>query len=133
MLGSIDMRMGGMSMPEYSPHNPLPRIDWVIVGGESGKDARQFNVSWARAIVQQCAAAGVPVFVKQLGVYTVDVNDAGFEGDTPMSWPMDTRTRDEDVGGYQGAPVRVFLKRKGGDPAQWPADLRVRQFPEVRV
>ena len=33
-------------------------------------------------------------------------------------------------GGYQGALVRIRLKSsKGGDPSEWPADLRVRQFP----
>jgi hypothetical protein len=31
---------------------------------------------------------------------------------------------------YQGAPVRVHLKdRKGGDMAEWPEDLRVRELP----
>jgi hypothetical protein len=34
--------------------------------------------------------------------------------------------------GYQGAPVRVHLRdRKGGDMAEWPDDLRVRQLPGV--
>lgn len=40
-------------------------ISLVIVGGESGPNARPCNVAWIRAIVQQCKAAGVPVFVKQ--------------------------------------------------------------------
>ena len=42
-------------------------IDWVIVGGESGPNARPCNVEWIRDIVQQCKAASVPCFVKQLG------------------------------------------------------------------
>ncbi|MBL9048474.1 MAG: DUF5131 family protein, partial [Tabrizicola sp.] len=42
-----------------------PRIDWVIVGGESGPKARPCDVAWIRSIVQQCKAAAVPVFVKQ--------------------------------------------------------------------
>lgn len=40
-------------------------IDWVIVGGESGHGKRPFNPDWARAIRDQCAAAGVPFFMKQ--------------------------------------------------------------------
>ena len=44
---------------------PEPRLDWVIVGGESGPDARPMDIDWLRSIVEQCAAAGVPVFVKQ--------------------------------------------------------------------
>ncbi len=44
-----------------------PGVDWVIVGGESGPGARPCDVGWIRDIVQQCRAASVPVFVKQLG------------------------------------------------------------------
>ena len=34
------------------------------------------------------------------------------------------------VAEYQGAPIRLRLNdRKGGDPSEWPADLRVREFP----
>lgn len=40
-------------------------LDWVVVGGESGTGARPFDIQWARNIVRQCRAAGVPVFVKQ--------------------------------------------------------------------
>lgn len=108
-------------------------LNWVIVGGESGAGARPFDVAWARSIVQQCKSAGVPVFVKQLGAQVIDRNDAGFEGDAPHSWPMDTDVRDNINGfreEYQGAPVRILLKKKGGDMATWPADLQVREFPK---
>jgi protein gp37 len=43
----------------------LSRISWVIVGGESGPDHREMNLDWLRAIVEQCKAAEVPVWVKQ--------------------------------------------------------------------
>lgn len=45
----------------------LDRMDWVVVGGESGPGARPFDVDWASSIVEQCVRAEVPVFVKQLG------------------------------------------------------------------
>jgi protein gp37 len=41
------------------------KLDWVIVGGESGPGARPCNVEWIRSIVEQCKAAGVACFVKQ--------------------------------------------------------------------
>jgi protein gp37 len=108
-------------------------IDWVIVGGESGPGARPFDARWARLIVKECRSYGAACFVKQLGAKVLDRNDAGYEGDTPTSWPMDTDTEDNPRGyreEYQGAPVRVRLvDRKGGDPSEWPEDLRVRQFP----
>lgn len=47
--------------------NSLPRLDWVIVGGESGNGARPMHPDWARQIRDQCAAAGVPFFFKQWG------------------------------------------------------------------
>lgn len=45
----------------------LRRLDWVIVGGESGPKARPMHPQWARDIRDQCAAAGVPFLFKQWG------------------------------------------------------------------
>jgi protein gp37 len=42
-----------------------PRIDWVIVGGESGPRRRPFELAWLESVAAQCDAAGVPLFVKQ--------------------------------------------------------------------
>lgn len=106
-------------------------LDWAIVGGESGPGARPCDVAWIRSIKDQCKAAGVPVFIKQLGGYVVDRNDAGFEGDEPTAWPMDTDVDDpENEWSYQGARIRIRLQdRKGGDMSEWPEDLRIREFP----
>ncbi len=43
------------------------RLDWIIVGGESGPKHRPFDPKWARSVVRQCRTTGVAVFVKQLG------------------------------------------------------------------
>ncbi len=43
------------------------RIDWVIVGGESGKNARPVHPDWVRSLRDQCVSAGVPFFFKQWG------------------------------------------------------------------
>lgn len=42
------------------------RLDWVICGGESGPGARPMAVEWARSLRDQCKAAGVPFFMKQM-------------------------------------------------------------------
>lgn len=42
-------------------------IGWVIVGGESGPNARPIHPQWARDIRDQCVAAGVPFLFKQWG------------------------------------------------------------------
>jgi protein gp37 len=93
-------------------------IHWVIVGGESGPGARPFNLAWARSIVQQCQAAGVACFMKQLGADPVQrlmYGPATFEADQPIHYE----------------PIRLS-SRKGGDPSEWPEDLRVREFPTGR-
>jgi protein gp37 len=46
---------------------PLDGIDWVIVGGESGRGARPMKPEWALSVRDQCRAAGVPFFFKQWG------------------------------------------------------------------
>lgn len=42
-------------------------LNWLVVGGESGPGARPMDLDWVRRLVEQCAGAGVPPFVKQLG------------------------------------------------------------------
>lgn len=112
-------------------------IDWVIVGGESGPGARECRVGWVRSIVEQCKAAHVPVFVKQLGAHVIDRNDAGFDGTEPDNWPDGTETDDwheDPARQYQGADARILLADpKGGDLDEWPEDLRIREFPEARA
>jgi protein gp37 len=44
-----------------------PRIDWVIVGGESGPGSRPVESAWVRTIRDQCVEASVPFFFKQWG------------------------------------------------------------------
>jgi protein gp37 len=46
---------------------PLGRIDWVIVGGESGPRARPMNPEWVRKIRDICLNKNVPFFFKQWG------------------------------------------------------------------
>jgi protein gp37 len=80
----------------------LRGIDWAIIGGESGPNARRCDITWIRHLVQQCRESGVAVFIKQLGAKPRD-------GETLI------RLKD----------------RKGGDPNEWPPDLRVREWPKT--
>lgn len=61
----------------FDPLHPLARkrIDWVIVGGESGPGARPMHPEWARSLRDQCAAAGVPFLFKQWGEWGQYVNE----------------------------------------------------------
>ncbi len=84
-------------------------LHWVIVGGESGGQARAFDIQWAYAIIAQCKAAGVACFVKQLG-------------------------RHPFAGARRGTSFEIrLLDHKGGDWDEWDPDLRVREFPNERI
>jgi protein gp37 len=50
------------------------KIDWVIAGGESGRNARPSHPDWFRAVRDQCQAAGVPFFFKQWGEWNPTKN-----------------------------------------------------------
>jgi protein gp37 len=103
------------------------KIHWAIFGGESF--GRECRVDWIRSGVRQCRAAGVNVFVKQLGTKVIDRNDVGIEEVDGTGWPTGTCFQEVESG-YQGAPVRVRLKHpKGEDPSEWPEDLRIQEFP----
>lgn len=86
----------------------LGGLSWVIQGGESGAAkgkgirARPFDLAWARALRDECAARGVPYFLKQLG-------SRPFDGDKPLVAPG----------------------RYGKDWDRWPDDLKVRQMPHA--
>lgn len=86
------------------------RLHWVIVGGESGPKARPFDVAWGRSLHWQCASAGVAFFMKQYG-----------------SKPVDGRFSNDPADGFG---KRIKLRHAhGGDIAEFPEDLRVREWP----
>lgn len=51
-------------------------LDWVIVGGESGSSARPMHPDWARAVRDQCVAAGVAFSFKQWGAWAPVTSNA---------------------------------------------------------
>ena len=52
------------------PCDDVARLDWVIVGGESGHGARPMHPDWVRGLRDQCTDASVPFFFKQWGAWT---------------------------------------------------------------
>ena len=58
-------------LEDLGPLN-LEGIHWVIVGGESGPDARPMREEWALAVRDRCAAAGVDFLFKQWGAWGPD-------------------------------------------------------------
>jgi protein gp37 len=98
LLGPIDLTALGCSDKTCYPFfdclrgkdSPGPyyrdaRLHWVIAGGESGPHARPAHPDWFRGLRDQCAAAGVPFLLKQIGewqsIHEVDCtwwNNIGF-------------------------------------------------------
>ena len=77
------------------PSLDLDGIDWVIVGGESGKHARPLKLEWVRSIRQQCADRSVDLFVKQLGtVWSAAEGHGRTHGGDWTAWPPDIRIRE---------------------------------------
>lgn len=53
--------------PVYLGGFDWKEIDWVIVGGESGRQARSMEVDWAVSLRYQCTENGISFFMKQMG------------------------------------------------------------------
>jgi len=68
------------------------KIDWVIVGAESGPHARLCRPEWIESIVDQCRAADVPVFVKQVNPPR-RININGKVSKNMAEWPESVRVR----------------------------------------
>jgi hypothetical protein len=111
-------------------------IDWIIVGGESGSGARPMNVEWARSIVRQCKEAGVSCFVKQLGAKPIDDLHRRQIASEQRPYVVSAAKR-APYDGWNNVrafctPITQVRDPKGGDPAEWPEDLRISQMPALR-
>jgi protein gp37 len=89
------------------------RIDWVITGGESGRNARPSHPDWFRSLRDQCASAGVPFFFKQWGEWAPsDDIDANSKADHRYA---EQYAEDGGVPRHRwpDAPVRETARRLG--------------------
>lgn len=94
--GTSDNSCGycGSGSGEYGSHDPWLRPDWLIVGGESGRDARPMPLMWAREVRDRREDSAF--FFKQTGsAATGKPSDAGAD---PSRWPKDLRIRELPVG-----------------------------------
>jgi protein gp37 len=61
----------------FVQHSDMATLDWLIVGGESGPGARPMHPDWARSARDQCEAAGVAYYFKQVGAWSFDGSNVG--------------------------------------------------------
>jgi protein gp37 len=144
LLGPVDLTADGLACDvctrclEVPLHSQFPcrqcdgtgksndlAIGWVVVGGESGPKARPMNLMWVHSIVQQCRAGRVPVFVKQLGQKPYIHRHETVKNNRPrFSLHIESLEINQSI---------TFKNRKGGDMSEWPEDLRIREFPGVKI
>lgn len=97
-------------VPRCDKEIPYPKIDWCIVGGESGKDARPMHPEWSRSLRDQCQKAGVAFFFKQWGQWE---NIEVMNGAT-HTLLVDGNLLDGIIWGEPGIyDNRAFMKRSG--------------------
>lgn len=82
----------------------LPRVNWVINGGESGPQGREFHLEWAANLLADCRRFHVPYFLKQIG------SKALVKG-----------------------KVFSCADSHGGDWSEWPKEMRVREVPVAKT
>lgn len=93
----------------------LEKIDWLIVGCESGSSCRPCKLEWVRSIVAQRKAAGMPVFVKQIPMWSINRKSRMYE------------TIQEAKLHFGEQKVREFVVH---DIKKFPKDLQVQEYPE---
>jgi protein gp37 len=94
-LQSVQAKVRFLSLePLIGPLDSLPLngIHWVIVGGESGPQARPMRKEWVKDILRQCRAAKVPFFFKQWGGTRKDLTGRELNGRTYSEMPVGAQT-----------------------------------------
>ncbi len=120
---SVEPMLGRVNLQKW-----LYALDWVIIGGESGGGARGMDVAWVRDLQGQCKMERVACFIKQLGARPF-VTDGGW-GLVDSNVFRYTASGELKPAYFKGhVTYAKFADRKGGDMAEWPEDLRVREVP----
>lgn len=118
LLGPIDLEdvPVGMNGPlrSYGETN-APKLDWVVVGGESGPDARPMHPDWVEAIQEQCTQAHVPFFFKQWGEWlpltqmTPEYAASFYRSNRPAKDGEDQNDLDDEYGTHCIVPQKVII------------------------
>lgn len=98
--------------PDGYRNVPMNKLDWVIVGGESGRNARPMHVGWARDLRDWCQATNVPFFFKQHGEWHPRVGKSGL---APHVMAIDgtISNGDELKGGPEHRPRWIAIEKVG--------------------
>jgi protein gp37 len=84
---SCEPLLGSVDLFRNSDIDRDPGLDWVVVGGESGRGARPIEAAWVRVLRDECVGAGIPFFFKQWGGRTPKANGRELDGRTWDEYP----------------------------------------------
>jgi protein gp37 len=112
---SAEPLLGPVQLAEHGLHGGPGQLDWLVVGGESGPNARPMHPAWPRSLRDQCAAAGVPMHFKQWGEWAnqktaaLDLN-ACYEKSSTGGWvaPDGTFSAGEAAAPRDATDAHVF-------------------------
>lgn len=104
LINHIDLASKGYLSPDEFDR---PGLDWVIVGGESGRGARPMHPNWARSLRDQCQNAGVAFLFKQRGEWTW--NEEG-------NFRLPTKPYSDRVAVMHGAGMTAMTKSNDFNP-----------------
>lgn len=108
--------------PRLARGCPETAIDWVIVGGETGPNARPMHPDWVRSLRDQCQKAGVPFFFKSWGEWIPSYK-------TGVEFEL-SKLKDNEVV-MSGPGYGIVMKRVGKKKAGRLLDGKVwNEFPE---
>lgn len=119
----------------------LARLDWVVAGGESGTGARPMHPDWARALRDQCSAAGVPFLFKQWGNWATAIDR---DKDDP-DWRADYRNKFSDSRdniawlniaggrGFHGERFHIMRRTTKSNTGRLLDGVEHSEFPEIRA
>lgn len=138
LLGAIDLRDIVRVDDRGFRHRADQDLDWVIVGGESGRGARPMHPAWARSLRDQCHEAGVQFFFKQWGEWrppgsTEDYDTSGHVPGLPRALLVSNDGTVHHFGETAGEGAKVALrigKKAAGrllDGREW------NEFPEAQT
>ncbi len=94
------------------PCPDVPRLDWVICGGETGPGARPMHPDWVRGVRDQCLEAGVPFFLKSWGDY-IPEDQIELPTDNDFVWRNQPRPAESIHSWFFNNYLGDFEERKG--------------------
>jgi protein gp37 len=120
---------------EWDGADPCAKLDWIVVGGESGPKARSMHPDWVRSIRDQCSLNGIPFFFKQWGEWMPSTREkADANGNYNAGWRSLSGRSPSNASELYPEAGAAFVERVGKKQAGRSLDGVVHDgFPTTEV